>query len=729
MTEAVVIFSLLVGTSIVAAVLLLAINRRLRTDPFAYYWAIYWILQVPLYVVGTIYYYFHLLDGWQPLTMIPLVAAQAATLMAAGRAASGKRPSVRNIGITALIALLLMSAYCAAGGLLFGYGFLGQAFSAARGYAIAAATAFFAFHLWRSNPHPRLAEGLMILSSVAMALNFLFIGVSGSGFVVYDESTPTSSLVAILLQFGVSAGIIVRILERALGAANAAAESDRRFRALLESIGLLGIVVDKECRVEFANRYLLELTGYQVEDILGKDIASLCASPQTRDTLCTVFRQGMSTGNMAASVDGIILTRGGRERSIRWVITVLRGDSEKITGCAAVGYDVTEEREREEQHRQAQRVESIGRLAGGVAHDFNNHLTVINGYTELLMKVLPGGSTAHGFALETRAAGERAVGLTRQLLAFSRRQILEPRLISPKEIVSGLQSMLRRLLREDIEITFDLGPGSGSIMCDPSQLEQIVVNLVVNARDAIPGHGRILIQVRNEQTVGAGEGRTASLPAGTYVLVRVVDNGTGMDEETRQRVFEPFFTTKAVGKGVGLGMAVVHGIVKQSGGWIQLESQPGLGTNCSVYFPLAIAGSLDQTAAQATSSLPEEPASATVLLVEDRDDVRQLTRTILSEAGYRVTDCAGGDQAAALVESSGAAFELLVTDIVMPRMNGRELANLLKRRQPELKILFVSGYAADAVVQEGVLEPGINFLAKPYSPPQLLAKVREALAE
>jgi CheY-like chemotaxis protein len=366
-------------------------------------------------------------------------------------------------------------------------------------------------------------------------------------------------------------------------------------------------------------------------------------------------------------------------------------------------------------------MESIGRLAGGVAHDFNNDLTVINGYCGLLLKVLPAGSREHNFAGEALAAGERAASLTQQLLAFSRKQIMEPRVISPAQVIQSLHSMLRRLLREDIDLVLSLAPDTGPILCDPSQLEQIVVNLVVNARDAVPSGGVILIESSNVSIKGEnGE------PAQS-VMIRITDNGTGMDEATLSRIFEPFFTTKDLGRGVGLGLAVVHGIVAQSGGTIRIESKPGAGTTCTMFFPRA-----QSIATQEGTSIGAAGAgtsgNGSVLLVEDRDDVRQLTTSIFEDAGYVVTGCCDGLDAVNLIGSTGANYDLLVTDIVMPRMNGRELAEWLRQRHPRIKVLYVSGYAPDTVGHEGLLDPSVHFLPKPYSAAQLVSKAREILS-
>jgi signal transduction histidine kinase len=380
----------------------------------------------------------------------------------------------------------------------------------------------------------------------------------------------------------------------------------------------------------------------------------------------------------------------------------------------------------EEQFRQAQKMESVGRLAGGVAHDFNNHLTVINGYCDLLLAGLNPGDPMLGSLDEIRRAGERAAALTRQLLAFSRKQVLEPKPLNLNEVVADLETMLRRLVGEDIELLTRLDPALEHVMADAGQMHQVLMNLSVNARDAMPNGGLLIIETLN---VDVGDGyRSSHMESmrGPFVMLTVSDSGFGMDQETQQRIFEPFFTTKRSGAGTGLGLSTVYGIVKQSGGWIWVYSEPNRGTTFKIYLPRV----------RITAAEPRTPASSedrlhgseTVLIVEDQAEVRNLTVRVLAKFGYRVLSAAGGREALALCEKHTDIIHLVITDVVMPGMTGRELADRLQQMKPELKVLYVSGYTADAIAHQGVLDPGVAYLPKPFSPDGLLRKVREMLA-
>ena len=386
--------------------------------------------------------------------------------------------------------------------------------------------------------------------------------------------------------------------------------------------------------------------------------------------------------------------------------------------------DVTAHRQLEEQLRQSQKMEAVGQLAGGIAHDFNNLLTAILGSTQLLLHATPPGDSRREDAEEIRNAGLRAAELTRQLLAFSRRQVLAPRVLELNAVVANMEKMLRRLIGEDIELVISLDPAAGAVNADPGQLEQVLLNLVVNARDAMPSGGRVAVETARVTLADELVERRHRLPPGDYVRLTVADSGLGMDETTQAHLFEPFFTTKEVGKGTGLGLATVYGIVKQSGGYIWVYSEPGRGTTVKVYLP-RVAGGAEAMPAPEPQAL--RGGQETVLLVEDSAPVRALARRSLEAWGYTVVDAADGPAAVALATEHAGGIDLLVTDVVMPGMSGRELAELLGPARPSMKVLYTSGYTDDAMVRQGVLNAGVAFLQKPFVPETLARKVRAVL--
>ena len=385
-------------------------------------------------------------------------------------------------------------------------------------------------------------------------------------------------------------------------------------------------------------------------------------------------------------------------------------------------------RDREEQLRHAQKMEAIGRLAGGVAHDFNNILTAIVGYTDMLAERLdPGDQTAKDVA-EVRKAAERAAALTRQLLSFSRKQFLHPTVIHLNDTVNGLSQMLPRVIGDHIQTAIRLAPDTGLVRADASQIEQVLVNLVLNARDAMPTAGQLTIETGNvdldEQRLAA---EALSLQPGRYVMLTVTDTGIGMERATRERAFEPFFTTKPKGKGTGLGLATVYGIVDQSGGGIALDTAPGRGTSVRIYLPITTATVADPETAPAPAPLTTHAGTETVLLVDDNDPVRELAASALRRRGYTVFEARGGEEAIDWTMGAERKPDLLVTDVVMPGLSGPNLAARLLQDQPSLKVLYMSGYTDDAMPAHGKFWGGVPLLQKPFTPGQLAARVRLAL--
>jgi two-component system, cell cycle sensor histidine kinase and response regulator CckA len=426
-----------------------------------------------------------------------------------------------------------------------------------------------------------------------------------------------------------------------------------------------------------------------------------------------------------------VVRRDGSVRRVRSWSVVIRSPEGQPVRAIGVLQDVTEQRrveaslrQTEEQLRQSQKMEAVGRLAGGVAHDFNNLLTVILSCADVLIDRVDADRPASTELLEMRRAAQRAAELTRQLLAFSRKQVLRPRVIDVNQVLASSEQMLRRMLGEDIDLAVLPGSAVHLVFADPSQLEQVLLNLAANARDAMPSGGRLTIETVNVPLSEAYASEHAEVVPGPYVMLAVSDTGAGMDEATRARAFEPFFTTKDE-KGTGLGLATVYGIVKQSGGHIWVYSEPGRGTTFKIYLPRAQETRVDAPLAPIVPSAGR--GNETVLLVEDEAQVRKVLATVLRRSGYTVFDSDNPGDALLMSEQIAGRIHLLLTDVVMPRMTGRQMAERLVATRPDMKVLYMSGYTDNAIVHHGTLDRGIAFLPKPITPDALLAKVREVL--
>ena len=378
----------------------------------------------------------------------------------------------------------------------------------------------------------------------------------------------------------------------------------------------------------------------------------------------------------------------------------------------------------EEQLRQVQKMEAIGRLAGGIAHDFNNLLTVISGYSEIVLSTLSAEDPMRESIQAISDAGVRAASLTRQLLTFSRQRELEPRVLNLNEVVREVERMLRRLIGEDVLLTSVLDPAIHNVKIDPALFEQVLMNLAVNARDAMPTGGKLTIETCNVNWDRDYAATHPQIQTGPYVMLAVTDTGSGMPPEARTRIFEPFFTTKEKGKGTGLGLSTVYGIVKQSGGYVMVQSEEGRGTTFQIYLPRVEGVAEKHTAPVAHAALG---GTETVLLVEDEESVRQLVRETLAAKGYRVVEAENGESGMAAAARHDGKIDLVITDVVMPGMGGRELVKQLAQTRPQTKVLYLSGYTEDAILSEGTIESGAAFLQKPFTLQNLSRKVREVL--
>jgi len=506
---------------------------------------------------------------------------------------------------------------------------------------------------------------------------------------------------------------------------------EEKYRTILENIEDGYFEVDIAGNLTFFNDSFSRIYGYPREELMGMNDRQY-TDQENAKRLFQAFNRVYKTGDSTKESDWEIIRKDGAKRSIEASVSLIKDSSGNRIGFRGLIRDVTERKRAEEekatlqeQLRQSQKMEAIGRLAGGVAHDFNNLLTVIKGYCQLSLVEMKESTPLKDTLEVINKAAEKAAGLTRQLLAFGRRQIMEVRVLDLNDLLQNFDKMLRRIISEDIELVMLLGESLGKVKADPGQIEQVVMNLAVNAKDAMSKGGKLIIETANVELDKAYAQAHVAVTPGSYVMVAVNDTGTGMTPEVRDRVFEPFFTTKGKGKGTGLGLSTVYGIVKQSGGNIWVYSEPGQGTTLKIYLPRVDEPAEELKAQEAGEEFPR--GSETILIVEDDKEVRSLAVRILKRQGYTVLDGSYGDQAFNVCRQHRGPIHLLLTDVVMPGMDGRALSESLSQLHPEMKVLYMSGYTDDAIIHHGVMDKGMNFIQKPFTIDKLIRKVREIL--
>ncbi len=495
--------------------------------------------------------------------------------------------------------------------------------------------------------------------------------------------------------------------------------------AILDSASQCILAVGPDGRIRAANQRTLQVLGYAPDELRG-ELIEVLVPEENRNSHEQQRNEYFASPRVRPIGEGVELRAVRKDGTTIPVEISLSyvGAGDDMLAIAFVS-DISQRKTLEAQLFQAQKLEAVGRLAGGVAHDFNNLLTVIIGNDRFLLNRLPAADPGRTYAEEIMKAADRCAALTRQLLAFSRRQVIQPQILDLNQAVRQSEGMMRRLLGEDVKIEYRLEPDAGMVRLDSSQLDQVLLNLLINAREAMPGGGNVLVETANVTLDEEYARAHVGVKPGAYLMLAVTDTGNGIAPEIRKHIFEPFFTTKSSERGAGLGLATVYGIVKQNKGDIWVYSEVGVGTTFKVYLPQVRGpGSLEDAASRTAL---QSGGDETVLVVEDEDSVRDVVCRVLSMAGYRVLEAQSAKDALSLEQTHDDGIHLLVTDVVMPNMGGPELATRLKRRRPDLKVLFLSGYTENAIVQQGMLDSNLNFLQKPFEFEKLLGKVRESL--
>ena len=527
---------------------------------------------------------------------------------------------------------------------------------------------------------------------------------------ITEEDRPTGVL------------FIARDITERKKAQNALRASEERYRAIFESTATANLIVNEDTTIVMANNNFVRLSGYTKKELEGKQSWTVFVHPENLERMMSYHRKRrMFPGSAPSSYEFRFVNRVGDIKELFISVAMIPETRDSILSLV----DLTERKQLETQLLQAQKMEAVGRLAGGVAHDFNNMLSVIIGNTEMAMRTVSRSEPVYRLLQDVFSAGIRSADLTRQLLAFARRQTVIPKVLDLNDTISGTLKMLQRLIGENIDLGWHPGHKLWKVKIDPSQVDQILANLTVNARDAVGTTGKIKIETSN---MICDESFCADLPEsipGEYVMLAVSDDGCGMNKEILLKIFEPFFTTKKEGQGTGLGLATVYGIVKQNGGFVNVESEPGQGTIFRIYLPRHGDKRND------THEDEEEPevqgGTETVLIVEDEEPVLKLSQAMLEVLGYTVLAANGKDQALEIARNYPEKIHLLLTDVVMPDMNGKELADRIQKVKPELKCLYMSGYTSDIIARQGILEEGVKFISKPFSVQDLATKIREVL--
>jgi len=517
-------------------------------------------------------------------------------------------------------------------------------------------------------------------------------------------------------------GLIQDITERKL-AEEALFFAEKKFRDLLETIQLVSVMLDCDGNITFCNDYLLDLTGWSRDEVLNKNWFDLFIPGEFTESVKSVFKENITKGTTLHN-ESFLQTRKGVRRLIVWNIAVLHNPDGSAAGTASIGIDVTDHRRLEDQLRQAQRMEAIGHLAGGVAHDFNNILTAIIGYASILRKRTPVDDARLTMVNQIIASSERAAKLVYSLLAYSRKQLINPEPLNINTIVIGVQNMLDRIIGEDIKVKLIISGNELIVNADKNQIEQVIINLASNSRDAMPKGG--LLTVATEEVLIDSDfvNNNQWAEKGRYAVISITDTGTGMDEKTKEKIFDPFFTTKEVGKGTGLGLAMVYGTITQHNGFCRVYSEPGQGSTFRIYLPLSESG---VSSPKAETAAAIRSGNETILLIEDDASVRDSTKSLLTELGYSVLDAVNGEHGINLFKENIKQIELVISDIIMPGQSGYDIYLELKKIRPDIKILFISGYSAEILSNKGIMDERTVLVSKPFNTHILSTKIREVL--
>jgi two-component system cell cycle sensor histidine kinase/response regulator CckA len=561
-----------------------------------------------------------------------------------------------------------------------------------------------------------LTVGILSLALPLFVLDFKTYG-------VLDKDVLVDALIGLVLLFDVCVvfeQVQIHVVRKRM------AEREELFKLISENAADMIAVVNVDGTRAYNSPSYQRLLGYSPEE-LQQTSAFEQIHPDDRSKVLAAAEEAKRSGR-GRRVEYRIRHKDGNWITLESTASTIRDGKGQIDKLVIVNRDITERKQLEEQLRLSQKIEAIGRLSGGIAHDFNNLLGVIIGYTEAIQKRMKPEEPFRDAIDEIQHAGKRAAALTQQLLAFSRKQVLEPKILDLNGIAGDVEKMLGRLIGEHIELTLGLSESLGMVKADRTQIEQVILNLAVNARDAMPQGGKLIIETRNVEMDEADPRRPRYFAPGSYVLLKVTDTGCGMTPDIQAHIFEPFFTTKEKGKGTGLGLATVYGVIKQSGGYVLVESEPGKGTAFELYLPRVAATPEPTKEARplAKASIKER---ATVLLTEDEQSLRRLTRDVLREAGYTVLEAADAFQALEIAKQTDATIDLLLTDVIMPGMSGRALADALSMSRPETRVLYMSGYTDGEIATHGVLNAETAILQKPFTQEELIRRVEEALTE